>query len=827
MTPLQQRVRDSGVVTPLLLHDSIPEPEDGFEDKVIQILGSGNHGLSLDPGSFSLDDFDSVLQMAEYENINALEPDMAKKVAERRRSIILAIVALTSPESPLLKKLLSGGFLIKMNSWLIDDMKMKIGGIDLLLLSLSSLKRLPVSKELIAVSKIGKTIAQLEKAFPDSPNRSAIMENIATLKEEWTTYVKTHKTTEKSDTSPSSVKRPRDSASSSPEDAAAPKKLIKSKVMSTSDLLRKSGANADESKQQTDEMSLSAAEMARRKAKERQEKERERLSKSNQTKHEIESINLDKEGPKLKRAELKVSFAEKPTVLNADEYSEEDSHKPKGHGDEWSTLKKKEHMLEKELLLNARKQHLEERHVKLDSMKPSVPWKIPEPITPISSSVFVESSEASAQLTRIGLVRPMLFLSDEDVPVDPTPLSSVQHSLDMVTQDLTKPAIIPFFAPKQESIVNKIQETPLPASSGLVVANTAYDESAKLVQAMGLPLFLTGYNIQALQTLASTPGLLQTFVNAQGHYDEQRLKTLVEALSQSLTPNSQTALTPTTQPAPAAYTQPPALFQNQQLPQQLYSLPPQTVTPSTFAPYSASSRFPEAPKPMVQQVVKGVYRGDQNSVEGSNLHVSGYGPSATKEDIVALFTPYVTVTELVPKGTFCFVNTNDPDGARRAREALSGILVGGLPIRINVATRKERDPNKGKSLRPAQIPQPSVVPYGQVDYENVRDDRGNYSTKNLFVAGYGTGTTENDIRSIFGQFGNVTGTVMKGTFCFVNTIDKETAVKARNGLTGVMLNGGPLRINFAKESGRLGTSFDQTYNSNTYGSGAHSQRVFM
>ena len=67
------------------------------------------------------------------------------------------------------------------------------GGIDLLLLSLSSLKRLPVSKELIAVSKIGKTIAQLEKAFPDSPNRSVIMENIATLKEEWTAYVKTHK----------------------------------------------------------------------------------------------------------------------------------------------------------------------------------------------------------------------------------------------------------------------------------------------------------------------------------------------------------------------------------------------------------------------------------------------------------------------------------------------------------------------------------------------------------------------------------------------------------------------------------------------------------
>jgi hypothetical protein len=57
--------------------------------------------------------------------------------------------------------------------------------------------------------------------------------------------------------------------------------------MSTSELLRKSGVNSDESKRvQADEINFSAAEIARRKAKERQEKERARLSKTKLAKPE-------------------------------------------------------------------------------------------------------------------------------------------------------------------------------------------------------------------------------------------------------------------------------------------------------------------------------------------------------------------------------------------------------------------------------------------------------------------------------------------------------------------------------------------------------------
>jgi hypothetical protein len=102
-----------------------------------------------------------------------------------------------------------------------------------------------------------------------------------------------------------------------------------------------------------------------------------------------------------------------------------------------------------------------------------------------------------------------------------------------------------------------------------------------------------------------------------------------------------------------------------------------------------------------------------------------------------------------------------------------------------------------------------------VDVSNVRDDRGNPATKNLFVAGYGQGTTETLLRQVFSPHCEIVGIIQKGSFSFINTADKSQAVQAREILSGTMLNGGVLRINFAKESGRLGTSFDLTYGNKT------------
>jgi hypothetical protein len=46
MTQLLKRIRESGIVPPLLLHDSVPEPEDGFDSSVLDLLDSCNHGES-------------------------------------------------------------------------------------------------------------------------------------------------------------------------------------------------------------------------------------------------------------------------------------------------------------------------------------------------------------------------------------------------------------------------------------------------------------------------------------------------------------------------------------------------------------------------------------------------------------------------------------------------------------------------------------------------------------------------------------------------------------------------------------------------------------
>ena len=73
------------------------------------------------------------------------------------------------------------------------------------------------------------------------------------------------------------------------------------------------------------------------------------------------------------------------------------------------------------------------------------------------------------------------------------------------------------------------------------------------------------------------------------------------------------------------------------------------------------------------------------------------------------------------------------------------------------------------------------------------------------------GTTEQQVKDAFGQHATVVSVIMKGTFSFVNTNDRDSAVIARTSLGGQELNGGVLRINFAKETGRLGTSFDSTY----------------
>jgi len=440
-------------------------------------------------------------------------------------------------------------------------------------------------------------------------------------------------------------------------------------------------------------------------------------------------------------------------------------------------------------------------------MTAKVGWKIPVLLPPIPDVMLpsLESPELTSQAHRIS-VTPRANYQPDSVPPDAIPMTESEVAMDTSSAASIIVASIPFMAPPPPP------QPPAPAPALPVAPKPSLDTSdldpvlspantvvtAEYIQANGLPPILIGQDMSAVETVLNSADLLGSLVDPSGHFDGGRFLSLVQAIS---------------------------------------GKPPQSQSSGFSSGFGGGRQYGQSSN-------TSSYR---NGAEDGNLHLSGYGPSTTQADIVALFSPYVQVDEVVMKGNFSFVNTSDPTNAQRAKEALAGSLLGGLPVRINPAQRKPRD--NVSSYQPASAitgsfqastyraqPTSSSLASGPasqpVDTDtDVRDDKGNPATKvrmytvpiiflltlrqNLFCAGYGPGTSEQQIRDIFGQYANVIGVVNKGSFTFVNTSDKQDAIRARAMLMGTNLNGGTLRINFAKETGRLGTSFDLTYGRNT------------
>ena len=354
-------------------------------------------------------------------------------------------------------------------------------------------------------------------------------------------------------------------------------------------------------------------------------------------------------------------------------------------------------------------------------------WKPPQPLPQDKQipAVQVTSNEMTVQTRRIGTTPAVRYSSENDIPISPTLLSEVEKALELSRGGNSTPSTIPFFTPQTAT-------NPVDSGSQSNVAlsyppqaqlTSSSEASLETVLMMGLPLFLVGSNVQALQTLASNPGLLASFKDANGVYRQPELINLVQTLTQNVMPQA-------TQPIQMPGYNAGSAVQTSQ-----------TYYQPSSAPFVQPIAQPQPAQQSDLQLSRG-YRGDQN-LGDANLHLSGYGPMTTNEQIIAMFAPYVRVTEVVNKSGFSFVNTVDPEGAKQAREALNGSLLGGLPCRINPATRKARNPNfgGGGGGTPAvdaggleALPSNSM---GQVDFGQVRDDRGNPATKNLFVAGYG------------------------------------------------------------------------------------------
>jgi len=736
----------------------------------------------------------------------------SSRALEQRRCLILAAVgstAETTPNNPTLKNILNAGFLVKVKSWLDEILDGSVGGMDLLLHLLTNISPLPVTKEMVTSSRLGKAVAALEKhkICVGSLNETSIKNRVRQVKESWSASVKAQKNQQAPQSSMSGGKRQLEEHA-----PTATKKSKRESAASSSSLsnLLKKVENVNNNR------TVSAAESARLKAQERDAKLKERLGMGG-NKTDGTKVAADGSGEKDKRhirwaddsGKALAVPQENGATLTTDIVQEKATKDPRRSS--WTDRKKKDLLHEKELLLQARKLDSldDDKEDMLNAMSMMVmPWKIPAllPEDTANLPVQVMSNEITTQANRMASVAAVRYSSENGVPVNPTVLSDIEKALELSSRNTSAPGLIPFFTPKEvvPNTINQLSSIPpaFPPPPAILNAVPSSEATLETCLAMGLPLFLVGCHTQALQTLAAAPELLNTFKDANGVYDQPRLMNLVKTLTQNIAPaqSSQTNLgfSNSTHENTNNY------YQSTTIP---YAPPVQSfgTTTNTFS-------APATPAQPHQPRGGGGYRGDQNIGE-ANLHLSGYGPGTTDSDIINLFAPYVHVVEVVQKGSFSFVNTMDPIGAAKARECLNGALLGGMPVRINIAARKAKKPmSEVNAMRSntgtLSLPRNNL---GQVDFAQVRDDRGNPSTKNLFIAGYGPGTTEQQLRELVAQHANVISVVMKGTFAFVNTSDKDAAVLAREALMGFPLNGGPLRINFAKESGRLGTSFDQTY----------------
>ena len=117
------------------------------------------------------------------------------RILEQRRCLLLAAIGSTaekSPSNPTLKNLLNAGLLLTIKAWLDDILAGNVGGVDLLLHLLSNIIPLPVTKDNVTSSRLGKTVSSVEKhdICVGGANEAAIKGRIQEVKERWSASVK-------------------------------------------------------------------------------------------------------------------------------------------------------------------------------------------------------------------------------------------------------------------------------------------------------------------------------------------------------------------------------------------------------------------------------------------------------------------------------------------------------------------------------------------------------------------------------------------------------------------------------------------------------------
>jgi hypothetical protein len=122
----------------------------------------------------------------------SLDPASKALTLEQRRAVVIAIVGTTPASNESLKIVLESGVLVAFKSWLEDILNDVVGGIDLLLHILSSIRDLPVTKSIVKSSGMGKAIGTIEKhrICSGTANEEPIRTRVAAVKNAWNASVK-------------------------------------------------------------------------------------------------------------------------------------------------------------------------------------------------------------------------------------------------------------------------------------------------------------------------------------------------------------------------------------------------------------------------------------------------------------------------------------------------------------------------------------------------------------------------------------------------------------------------------------------------------------
>ena len=130
--------------------------------------------------------------MANSSTTDIMDPSLRGTVLAQRRCILLSCVNSTPRESSTVKDILNDGYLACVKSWLDEILNGSIGGVDLLLHLLNNVEKLPVTKQMVTSTKLGKLINAVakHKICVGTLNENAIKERVEKVKQAWMASVK-------------------------------------------------------------------------------------------------------------------------------------------------------------------------------------------------------------------------------------------------------------------------------------------------------------------------------------------------------------------------------------------------------------------------------------------------------------------------------------------------------------------------------------------------------------------------------------------------------------------------------------------------------------